>query len=85
MGKDLPDFFNSLISSFLFNINPATGEKYTIKEFRTPIFVKTAMDLLTTSVNPPTPITLAKNIIGKCNSQLCAESLVACGLLDSII
>jgi len=45
MLEDLPDFFSSVIGSFLFNINPSTGEKYTMTEFKTPVFIKAAMDI----------------------------------------
>lgn len=45
MGDQLPDFFSSIVGAFLFNINPTTGGRYTAADFRTPVFVKGAMDL----------------------------------------
>lgn len=39
MGREMPDFFNAMISSFLFTDNKTTGKKYTMNDFRTPVFL----------------------------------------------
>lgn len=39
MHKDLPEFFTCMVNSFLFTQNSATGEKYSMADFRTMTFV----------------------------------------------
>jgi len=41
----LPKFFESIIGSFLSEINPATGRKFTSQEFKSPVFLTGALKL----------------------------------------
>ena len=45
MEKELPDFYAALIGSFLFHISPS-GRKYTMEDFKTPIFINVGIDIL---------------------------------------
>lgn len=45
MFDDLEPFFNALISSFLFNNKPSGG-KYTMNDFKSPIFLSVGVDIL---------------------------------------
>lgn len=46
MFKELPTFFSELVSSFLFHINPRTGIKYNINDFKSPVFLYVGVDIL---------------------------------------
>lgn len=45
MFKELEPFFTSLIASFLFNDKPSGG-KYTMQDFKTPVFLAVGVDIL---------------------------------------
>lgn len=45
MPNDIPIFISSLIGSFLFNINPLTGVKYTVADLKSPLFLRASMDI----------------------------------------
>lgn len=46
MYSELPLFFNSLIGSFLFRMNPKTKTRYTISDYRSPVFIAAGVDIL---------------------------------------
>lgn len=46
MYDELPLFFTSLIGSFLFHIDPKTGSRYGVKEYRSPVFINVGVDIL---------------------------------------
>lgn len=46
MFKELPDFFNALIASFLFHTTPSGDRTYTMEDFYSPIFLNVGVDIL---------------------------------------
>lgn len=51
MIKQIPDFYSSLIGAFLFEINPATKKRFTMPDFKSPIFIRKAEDILLNNPN----------------------------------
>lgn len=49
MFDKLPEFFSAIIGSFLFNINKSTGKKYTMADFKTPVFIRASMEIFSYS------------------------------------
>lgn len=45
MFYELPTFFSCLIGSFLFNDNPTTGKRYTMTDFKSPMFIKASLEI----------------------------------------
>lgn len=46
MFDKMPEFFSCLIGSFLFHIDPKTEIRYTMRDFKSPIFLSTGIDIL---------------------------------------
>jgi hypothetical protein len=49
--KDLPLLFESIIGSFLYEINPETGERYNVKDLKTAIFTNNVSKMFARSPN----------------------------------
>lgn len=46
MFDKMPEFFSCLIGSLLFHMNPKTKERFTMKDFKSPVFLSTGIDIL---------------------------------------
>jgi hypothetical protein len=74
MFDDLEPFFSALIGSFLFH-DKGNGEKYTMNDFKTPIFLNVGLDILAgkksnlKDVNMLTARKLLKKMFDECGAE----------------
>lgn len=75
MFNELDPFFNALLSSFLFTTNKSTGEKYSIADFRTPVFLSVGVDILAGKKSNVTDVNLlrCRNIMKDMCEKFCEK------------
>jgi len=61
--KNIPVFIESIIGSFLFNINPNTGKKYGVEELKSPVFLTGALKVFKSPNSKDQNILKARNML----------------------
>lgn len=63
-AEDVPILFDAMLSSFVFAVNPKTGEKYNASDLKTPVFLASIMNIYKFSnVKDVNILTIKKTII----------------------
>ena len=73
MLDDLSDFFSALLGSFIFEMKP-DGSRYTMQDFKTPVYLNAAMQIFTFSHLKNQNMLKVKEIF--CKMQMKREKLI---------